>query len=267
MQSDIESRISSLGSQTFMVKKWPGIYFGGPDGFEKYWRRKDITLAHGLQLQEKSTLARSVGVETSFWGGQIETRYKKSAPDVNLLGETPGSFPARNWVLKEGRALLDADVDGFRDVCTALEKLAARPDVQIVFPIHRNPNVRAAFSLLGDLANVKLIEPLDYLDFVYAQSKSFFILTDSGGVQEEAPSLGKPVLVMRAVTERPEAVSAGTVKLVGTNTDTIVSTAQSLLENPVAYSAMTAVHNPYGDGRACERIIASLVQDFDHVGC
>src|SRR5215467_1023314 len=103
MQSDIERQISSLGSQTFMVRKWPGIYFGGPDGFEKYWRRKDITLAQGLQLQEKSTMAASVGVETGFWGGQLETRYKKTAPDVQLLGETPGSFPARNWVVKEGR--------------------------------------------------------------------------------------------------------------------------------------------------------------------
>ena len=154
--------------------------------------------------------------------------------------------------------------DGFRDICEALARLASRPDVQIVFPIHRNPNVRAAFSFLGSLSNVKLIDPLDYLEFVYAQSKSYFILTDSGGVQEEAPSLGKPVLVMRAVTERPEAVAAGTVKLVGTNTDTIVSTALDLIENHAAYAAMTAVHNPYGDGKASERIIASLLQDFAH---
>jgi UDP-N-acetylglucosamine 2-epimerase (non-hydrolysing) len=155
--------------------------------------------------------------------------------------------------------------DGFRDVCTALVELARRPDVQIVFPIHRNPNVRAAFALLDSRPNVKLIEPLDYLDFVYAQSKSHFILTDSGGVQEEAPSLGKPVLVMRAVTERPEAVSAGTVKLVGTDPCLIVKTASDLLDNPGAYAAMSAIHNPYGDGKACERIIASLVKDFENV--
>lgn len=154
--------------------------------------------------------------------------------------------------------------DGFRDICSALVELARRRDVQIVFPIHRNPNVRAAFSLLGELPNVKLIEPLDYLDFVYAQSKSFFILTDSGGVQEEAPSLGKPVLVMRTVTERPEAVAAGTVKLVGTDKARIVTTAAALLDSPSAYQAMSAVHNPYGDGKACERIIASLVKDMDH---
>src|SRR6266436_9833733 len=117
MQSDIEKKLSRLGGQTFMVRKWPGIYFGGPDGFEKYWRRKNITLAQGMQLQEKATLARSVGAETAFWGGQIETRYKKTAPTVQLFGETPGSFPARNWNLREGRLLLDMDVDGTRDVC------------------------------------------------------------------------------------------------------------------------------------------------------
>jgi UDP-N-acetylglucosamine 2-epimerase (non-hydrolysing) len=155
--------------------------------------------------------------------------------------------------------------EGFRDVCAALVALAKRTDVQIVFPIHHNPNVRAAFALLDTQANVKLIEPLDYLEFVYAQSKSHFILTDSGGVQEEAPSLGKPVLVMREVTERPEAVAAGTVKLVGTDTGRIIAAATSLLDDPAAYAAMSAVHNPYGDGRACERIIASLMKDLEHV--
>jgi len=154
--------------------------------------------------------------------------------------------------------------DGFRDVCEALARLAKRDDVRIVFPIHRNPNVRAAFSLLNEYSNVTLTEPLDYLEFVYAQSKSYFILTDSGGVQEEAPSLGIPVLVMREVTERPEAVAAGTVKLVGTNTTRIVQTAEALLDDPLAYAAMSEIHNPYGDGRACERIIASLEGDHSH---
>lgn len=151
--------------------------------------------------------------------------------------------------------------EGFRDICSALTQLAQRPDVQIVFPIHRNPNVRAAFSSLETLSNIKLIEPLDYLDFIYAQSMSYFILTDSGGVQEEAPSLGKPVLVLRNVTERPEAVAAGTVQLVGTNTDHIVATAATLLDDPATYAAMSETHNPYGDGKACERIIASLAKD------
>ena len=154
--------------------------------------------------------------------------------------------------------------EGFRDVCAALLQLAKHPDVQIIFPIHRNPNVRSAFSVLEAIPNVRLIEPLDYLDFVFAQSKSYLILTDSGGIQEEAPSLGKPVLVMREVTERPEAVSAGTVKLVGTSTVHIVETASALLDNAEAYAAMSAIHNPYGDGKACERILASLTRDSEN---
>ena len=99
MQNDIEKHLSRLGSQTFMVRKWPGIYFGGPDGFEKFWRRKNITLGQAEQLREKATLPLAIGVESAFWGGQIETRYKKTAPTVQLFGESPGSFPARNWSL------------------------------------------------------------------------------------------------------------------------------------------------------------------------
>ncbi len=151
--------------------------------------------------------------------------------------------------------------DGFRDVCAALSDLAGRGDVMIVFPIHRNPNVRSVFSTLSNASNVHLIEPLDYLDFVYVMSKCHFVLTDSGGIQEEAPSLGKPVLVMRDVTERAEAVAAGTVKLVGTATHVIVQEATALLDDQDAYRTMSAVHNPYGDGKACERIIATLRQN------
>jgi UDP-N-acetylglucosamine 2-epimerase (non-hydrolysing) len=190
----------------------------------------------------------------------------------------PLAEPKRQKVLKSRLPFFDGDRktilvtchrresygQGFRDVCEALARLAKRPDVQIVFPIHRNPNVRAAFSLLEALPNVKLIEPLDYLDFVFAQTKCCFILTDSGGIQEEAPSLGKPVLVMREVTERPEAVAAGTVKLVGTNQNIIVSNAEALLDDAGAYRAMSTVHNPYGDGKACERIIQSLLDDKRH---
>src|SRR5258705_8586932 len=99
MQGNIEKEISQVGSQTFMVRKWPGIYFGGPEGFEKFWRRKNITMDQGMRLAEKATLPVSVGIETMFWGGEISTRYKKSAPTVQLFGETPGSFPARGWLL------------------------------------------------------------------------------------------------------------------------------------------------------------------------
>jgi len=117
MKSDIEKQISRLGSQTFVVRKFPGIFFGGPEGFEKYWRRKNITLAQAQRLEAKATLPQSIGIETMFWGGQIETRYKKSPPNVSLFGETAGSFPAHDWTLKDGRLLLDEDVNNSRDVC------------------------------------------------------------------------------------------------------------------------------------------------------
>ena len=117
MQKDVESNISQLGSQTFMIRKWPGIYFGGPEGFEKFWRRKNITLDQGKRLQEKATLPASIGLETSFWAGEVRTRYEVSAPNVQLFGETPGSFSAKNWTLADGRLLMDSDVDGARNVC------------------------------------------------------------------------------------------------------------------------------------------------------
>ncbi|MGO9200694.1 MAG: ABC transporter permease [Limisphaerales bacterium] len=133
MQHNIDQEMSQLGSQTFMVQKWPAVYFGGPEGFEKYWRRKDITLAQGLEVEKKATLARAVGIETTFWSGEIETRYKKSAPNVQLFGETPASFPARNWMLGQGRLLLEMDVDGGRNVCVLGHGLA-----KTVFP-HGSP--------------------------------------------------------------------------------------------------------------------------------
>lgn len=145
--------------------------------------------------------------------------------------------------------------DGFRQLCLALRDLAQRGDTQIVYPVHLNPNVQAPVrEILSDQPDVHLIEPLDYLPFVYLMDRSHIILTDSGGIQEEAPSLGKPVLVMRDVTERPEAVEAGTVKLVGTARARILDIASSLLDNQSAYAAMARAHNPYGDGKAAERI-------------
>ena len=125
MESSIERQLSSLGSQTFMIRKFPGTYFGMSSGdFEKYWRRKNVTMEQGKRLQDKTTLPASIGMETSFWSGQIETRYKSSAPNVRLYGETPGSFPAHNWNLGEGRLLVDADVDSTRNVCVLGSGLA-----------------------------------------------------------------------------------------------------------------------------------------------
>lgn len=147
----------------------------------------------------------------------------------------------------------------FDNICHSIRELALRGDVEVVYPVHLNPNVREPVDrILKGVPNVHLIEPLDYLPFVALMKKSAIILTDSGGIQEEAPSLGKPVLVMRDTTERPEAVTAGTVKLVGTNQDVIVSEITKLLDDNEAYLEMSFAHNPYGDGHACKHIIDSM---------
>lgn len=150
--------------------------------------------------------------------------------------------------------------DGFLQICKALSELAHQfEEVQFVYPVHLNPNVQAPVrSILADLANVHLIEPLDYEPFVYLLKHSHIVLTDSGGIQEEAPSLGKPVLVMRDVTERPEAVDAGTVELVGADKDRIVAGVARLLGDESHYLKMSRAHNPYGDGKSCDRIIGVL---------
>jgi UDP-N-acetylglucosamine 2-epimerase (non-hydrolysing) len=150
--------------------------------------------------------------------------------------------------------------DGFERICQALADTAqAFPDVDIVYPVHLNPNVREPVNrLLAGIANVHLIEPLDYLPFVYLMNRAHIILTDSGGIQEEAPSLGKPVLVMRDTTERPEAVEAGTVKLIGTTVAAITENLSTLLNDESVYNHMARAHNPYGDGNACQRILQTL---------
>jgi UDP-N-acetylglucosamine 2-epimerase (non-hydrolysing) len=151
---------------------------------------------------------------------------------------------------------------GFESICHALAAIALNnPDAEILYPVHLNPNVQEPVKrILGGagLCNIHLTEPVDYLPFVYLMNRSHLIITDSGGVQEEAPSLGKPVLVMRDTTERPEAVSAGTVRLVGTNLATIVREANILLNDEAAYRTMSMAHNPYGDGKAAQRICEAL---------
>jgi UDP-N-acetylglucosamine 2-epimerase (non-hydrolysing) len=149
--------------------------------------------------------------------------------------------------------------DGMQGIADAVRRLAARPDVAIVFPVHLNPNVRAVMNgALAGLDNVALIEPLDYPHFARLIDIADLMLTDSGGVQEEAPALGKPVLVMRETTERPEGVAAGTARLVGTDADRIVAEATALLDDPAAYAAMARAHNPFGDGHSCGRILELL---------
>lgn len=145
---------------------------------------------------------------------------------------------------------------GFERICKALLRIASRGDVQVVYPVHMNPNVRKTVeALLAGNDNIRLISPQDYLPFVYLMDRSKLILTDSGGVQEEAPSLGKPVLVMRDTTERPEAIDAGTVRLVGTDEENLVWQTCELLDDVEAYARMSGAHNPYGDGHAAERIV------------
>ena len=150
--------------------------------------------------------------------------------------------------------------DGFVRICEALKEIALNnPKAQIIYPVHLNPNVQGpVYKLLSEIDNIQLIAPLSYTSFVWLIDKSYLIITDSGGVQEEAPSLGKPVLVMRDTTERPEAVEAGTVTLVGTNKEKIVSETNKLLNDNNAYIAMSKLHNPYGDGKACSRIVEHI---------
>ena len=181
---------------------------------------------------------------------------EKMAKELQEKGYTVGD---REYILVTGHRRENFG-DGFLHICKAIKELAAlHPEMDIVYPVHLNPNVqKPVYELLSSLSNVYLISPLDYLPFIYAMQHSTLLLTDSGGVQEEAPSLGKPVLVMRDTTERPEAVEAGTVKLVGTDAEAIVSNVTALLLDKEMYKRMSETHNPYGDGQACERIIAAL---------
>jgi UDP-N-acetylglucosamine 2-epimerase (non-hydrolysing) len=153
--------------------------------------------------------------------------------------------------------------EGFLNICKGLKEIAlAHPEIDIVYPVHLNPNVqKPVYDLLSGVKNIYLINPLDYLPFIYLLKNCYLVLTDSGGVQEEAPSLGKPVLVMRNTTERPEAVEARTVKLVGTDAETIIENINLLLENKLIYNQMSQAHNPYGDGRACGRISGKFINE------
>lgn len=150
---------------------------------------------------------------------------------------------------------------GFENICEALRVIAERDDVEIVYPVHLNPNVQEPVRrILADHPRIHLIEPLDYIPFLYLMQRAYLVLTDSGGIQEEAPSLGKPVLVMRDTTERPEAVTAGTVRLVGTDRARIVADTVELLDSPSHYQTMAQAHNPYGDGQAADRIVRRLLE-------
>ena len=189
---------------------------------------------------------------------ELETVLKQAGYDVNRLAG------GKKLVLVTGHRRENFG-DGFISMCRAIQSLTQKyPDVDFVYPMHLNPNVRKPIhevfgEELSNLDNMFFIEPLEYLSFVYLMEKSTIVLTDSGGIQEEAPGLGKPVLVMRDTTERPEALEAGTVKLVGTSYDKIVGEASALLDNEAYYNEMSQAVNPYGDGKACERIVGSFL--------
>lgn len=184
--------------------------------------------------------------------------------DTSLDGQMRANFP----FLEDGRKMIlvtghrrENFGEGFENICRALRDISEQSDAQIVYPVHLNPNVQEPVNqILGDARGIHLIEPQQYLPFVWLMRRSYLIITDSGGVQEEAPSLGKPVLVMRQTTERPEAVHAGTVRLVGTDADQIRDSALTLLNNREEYETMARAMNPYGDGKAAERIAAALVE-------
>ena len=202
---------------------------------------------------EKIFVTGNTGIDAVLWVRDALERGELRAPSWPWLD------PARRLVLVTCHRRENFG-PGFDRVMRALALLAERPDVQLVYPVHRNPKVLGpAHSQLAGHANIVLLDPLPYVPFVDLMRRCWMIVTDSGGIQEEAPSLGKPVLVLREKTERPEAVEAGTVKLVGTDERQIVAEATRLLDDEREYTRMTRVHNPYGDGHACERIAQALV--------
>jgi len=224
------------------------------------------------KVSEQNLLAENTKPESILVTGNtvidaLQWVVKKVEEDKTLSAQLTAKFdfiePYKKLILVTGHRRENFG-DGFLNICQSLKELAQRDDVQIVYPVHLNPNVQKPVNdILGEMDNVHLIAPQDYLPFVYLMNQAHIILTDSGGVQEEAPSLGKPVLVMRDTTERPEAVEAGTVKLVGTNANTIKQAVIELLDNDESYKSMSIAHNPYGDGQASHRIadfIASTQQ-------
>lgn len=221
----------------------------------------DNLLREAIEASRISVTGNTV-VDALLWVRDRLEQRGVTASSVISLNKIPQSFadrfllqPHSRWILVTGHRR-ESFGDGFERICQAIADIALRfPDVGILYPVHLNPNVREpVHRILGPLSAVALIEPVDYLQFVWLMNRCTFLLSDSGGVQEEAPSLGKPVLVMRETTERPEGVSAGTCRLVGTDPNRILSEAATLLEDAVEYNRRSSLANPYGDGLASTRI-------------
>lgn len=228
-----------------------------------HWHFAPTELSKANLLRENIDVRRIIVTGNTVIDALLHVRSKiQAAPDLVHRLQHQFSFLDTNkrLILVTGHRR-ESFGGGFERICEALRRIAEEhPDVEILYPVHFNPNVREPVNrLLGGIKSIHLIEPLDYLPFVYLMDRSHLILTDSGGIQEEAPALGKPVLVMRDTTERPEAVEAGTVRLVGTDVNMIVRQTNQLLTDQRAYEAMSFAHNPYGDGHASERIIMALI--------
>jgi UDP-N-acetylglucosamine 2-epimerase (non-hydrolysing) len=210
---------------------------------------------------DKITVTGNTVIDALDWVlARIDSDALRRAEVAGLLdGRLPFDWRAERFVLITGHRRENFG-DGFLQICEALRELAAAyPATRFVYPVHLNPNVQKPVNdILAGLSNVILVAPIDYEPFVYLLKHSYLVLTDSGGIQEEAPSLGKPVLVMRDVTERPEAVAAGTVRLVGAHRQRIVDNVRELLDSEASYHSMARAHNPYGDGHACGRIVEKL---------
>jgi len=216
-------------------------------------------------LLQENTPEKSIYVTGNTVIDALQWVVRRLKTEAHLQQKMAAQFP---WLDQTKKIILvtghrrESFGAGFEQICQALKAIAERNDVQIIYPVHLNPQVQEPVKrLLTDIDTIKLIDPQEYLPFIYLMNHAHIILTDSGGIQEEAPSLGKPVLVMREITERPEAVAAGTVKLVGTDKTLIIESVVALLDNDDKYHAMSIAHNPYGDGQASKRIVEGIIND------
>jgi len=226
---------------------------------------RDNLISEGYSTDDISVTGNTV-IDALLWTmNRLDQSVDRKNIVIELLSQNL-SFDWRNelYVLITGHRRENFG-DGFVAICEGVAELAKRyPGIHFVYPVHLNPNVQGPVnSLLASYENVHLIQPLDYEPFAYLLKNCYLVLTDSGGIQEEAPSLGKPVLVMRDKTERPEAIYAGTVKLVGANKNAIIKETARLIEDPDVYAAMSKAHNPYGDGNACDRIVEVIKEKFN----
>jgi UDP-N-acetylglucosamine 2-epimerase (non-hydrolysing) len=227
---------------------------------------KDNLLAEGVKADDIMVTGNTV-IDALQWVSQRidQDQLRQQQLDSLLKQVLDFDWTSQRFILITGHRRENFG-EGFLNICKAIRELATEhPTTHFVYPVHLNPNVQEpVYRLLRDLPNVHLISPLDYEPFAYLLRHCYLVLTDSGGIQEEAPSLGKPVLVMRETTERPEAVQAGTVRLVGSNTASIIKNVTDLLTNRAHHDSMAKAHNPYGDGKACERIMGALTKGAHH---